>query len=59
MKYKINKEKCVGCQVCFQACPEAVKIGDDGKAEIINQEKLEKCGGKKVCPFEVIEKTEE
>jgi len=59
MKYKINKEKCVGCQVCFQTCPEAIKIGDDGKAEIINQEKLEKCGGEKVCPFEAIEKTEE
>jgi len=56
MKYKVNKQKCVGCQVCFQTCPEAIKIDDDGKAEVIDQEKLEKCGGEKVCPFEAIEK---
>jgi len=56
--YKVNKEKCVGCQSCVQACPEAIKIGEDGKAEIIDQEKLEKCGGESICPLGAIEKTE-
>lgn len=37
-------------------CPEATKIGADGKAEIISQEKLEQCGGETVCPFGAIEK---
>lgn len=56
--YKINKQKCTGCQVCITNCPGATKIGTDGKAEIINQEKLEQCGGEGLCPFGAIEKIE-
>ncbi len=56
---KINKEKCIGCQVCLQTCPGATKIGADGKAEIIDQKKLEECGGEEVCPFGAIEKVSE
>ena len=55
-KYKVNKEKCTGCGVCVVNCPRATKMGDDGKAEIIDQEKLEQCGGENVCPFGAIEK---
>jgi ferredoxin len=58
MKYKVNKEKCIGCQVCIANCPGATKIGEDGKAEVIDQEKLEKCGGESVCPLGAIEKKE-
>ncbi|PIP22101.1 MAG: ferredoxin [Candidatus Nealsonbacteria bacterium CG23_combo_of_CG06-09_8_20_14_all_39_25] len=56
--YKVNKEKCIGCQVCVQTCPEATKIADDGKAEVVNSKKLEECGGESVCPIGAIEKTE-
>ena len=56
MKYKVNKEKCIGCQVCITNCLGATKIGEDGKAEVIDQEKLEKCGGENVCPVGAIEK---
>ncbi len=58
MEYKINKLKCTGCQVCVRVCPGATKIGEDGKAEIIDQEKLEKCGGGSVCPMGAIEGTD-
>jgi len=57
MSYKIDKEKCIGCGVCVANCPGATQIGKDGKAEIINSEKLEKCGGESICPMEAIEKT--
>ncbi len=54
--YKVNKVNCTGCQVCVQTCPGATKIGTDGKAEVVDQKKLEACGGEKVCPFGAIEK---
>jgi len=34
-------------------------MGGDGKAEVIDQEKLEKCGGENVCPVGAIEKISE
>jgi ferredoxin len=58
MTFKVNKEKCIGCQVCIVNCPGATRIGEDGKAEVIDQEKLEKCGGEEVCPVGAIEKKE-
>ena len=57
-KYRVNKEKCLGCGVCMANCPGGTELGEDGKAKIIDQEKLEKCGGESVCPYGAIEKTE-
>ncbi len=54
--YKINKEKCIGCGLCVVDCPGSTELKEDGKAEIIDQEKLEDCGGEKVCPYGAIEK---
>jgi len=54
--FRVNKQKCTGCQVCIANCPGATKIGANGKAEIIDQEKLEQCGGESVCPIGAIEK---
>jgi len=56
-KFKVNKEKCIGCGLCVANCPEATQMGKDGKAEIINSEKLEKCGGESICPMGAIEET--
>ena len=56
--YKVNKQKCRGCGVCAGNCPGAIKIGADGKAEIVDQEKIKQCGGTSVCPFGAIEKTD-
>ena len=55
-KYRINKRKCIGCAVCVHSCPGATIIGADGKSEVIDPEKLEKCGGEKICPMGAIEK---
>ena len=55
-EYKINKEKCVGCGVCVANCPGATEIKEDGKAEIVDSEKLVKCEWESVCPFNAIEK---
>jgi NAD-dependent dihydropyrimidine dehydrogenase PreA subunit len=58
MAYQINKQKCLGinrCGICLRNCPGATVEGIDGKAEIIDQEKLELCGGESVCPMGAIE----
>lgn len=60
MFYQVNKEKCLGidrCGVCLNACPGATQKGEDGKAEVADQEKLQECGGETVCPMGAIEKT--
>ncbi|KPJ57034.1 hypothetical protein AMJ49_02645 [Parcubacteria bacterium DG_74_2] len=54
--FRINKQKCMGCGICVNNCPGATQIGSDGKAEIVNQGRLEKCGGESVCPMGAIEK---
>jgi len=58
-KFKINKERCIGCGTCVQACPGSTKLGDDMKAIVIDHEKLEQCEGAKVCPFGAIEEVED
>jgi len=37
MNIKIDKEKCIGCGTCVALAGNTFKIGDDGKAEVINQ----------------------
>jgi len=56
--YRINKNKCTSCQACMHNCPGATKIDQDGKAKIVDQEKLAQCGGESVCPIGAIEKKE-
>ncbi len=57
-KYRVNKGKCIGCGACIARCPGATRIGKDGKAEIVDQRKLEACGGENVCPFGAIERVQ-
>ncbi|MDP1538732.1 MAG: ferredoxin [bacterium] len=58
MAYKINKEKCIGCGLCVTECLGGTELKEDGKAEVIDSQKLEECGGEKVCPYGAIEKEE-
>jgi len=54
-KYKVNKEKCISCGICFAICPEGMELEENGKAKVVSSEKLEKCGGKDICPMKAIE----
>lgn len=59
MNYKVNQQKCVGCQVCLQTCPGSTKMNNNGKAEVVSNEKIEKCGGEDICPSGAIEKIDD
>ncbi|HNY35881.1 MAG TPA: ferredoxin [Candidatus Pacearchaeota archaeon] len=54
-KYKVNKEKCLGCGSCSLSCPEGTEMDTDGKAKVISSAKVEECGGVDLCPYGAIE----
>ena len=54
MKFKIDKNKCVGCGTCVQVSDGGTKLGEDMKAEVVDNDKIEKAGGESVCPFGAI-----
>ena len=57
MKYRVDKDQCISCGFCVDACPEVFKFGADEKAEAYaesNDEKAEfACDN---CPVNAIEK---
>jgi ferredoxin len=57
-KYEVNKDKCLGCGVCTVNCPGGVELDTDGKAKVIDADKVAGCGGADVCPHGAIEKKE-
>lgn len=41
MKIKIDKEKCLGCGMCVNLCPEVFEL-KDGKSQVEEKANLEK-----------------
>jgi len=57
---KVSKEKCIGCGLCSNLCPEVFEVTDDGKAivkEGADLEKNKECvkEAKESCPVSAIE----
>lgn len=60
MSYKVNKEKCIGCGLCSNLCPEVFELIGDGKAKVkegVDSEKNKECAeeAKENCPVGAIE----
>ena len=57
---KVNKEKCIGCGLCSNLCPEVFELAEDGKAKVKENADLEKNKegvkeAKEGCPVSAIE----
>jgi NADH-quinone oxidoreductase subunit F len=53
--YSIN-EKCKGCQLCLDVCPEGAISGKKKERHVIDQSQCIKCGAcKSVCKFDAID----
>lgn len=52
---KVNQEKCVGCGLCVNMCPDTFKMNEEGKSEVINNE-VTPCAkeAESACPVSAI-----
>jgi ferredoxin len=60
MKACVDKEKCIGCGVCANICPDVFEIGDDGiaivKVDVVPKGKESEVNeAAQSCPVEAIE----
>ena len=56
---KVDKEKCIGCGLCPNLCPDIFEMKEDGKADVKEGADLEKNKGcikeaKESCPVGAI-----
>jgi ferredoxin len=61
MKITIDKSLCIGCGTCISIASKTFKLGDDGKAEVIEPMKDEEKIIKEAidsCPVSAIKSTE-
>ncbi|MBN1296517.1 ferredoxin [bacterium] len=35
MKFKVDADTCIGCELCVEICPDVFAMSDDGIAEVI------------------------
>lgn len=59
MPFRVNEEKCMGCQFCIGVCPEGIGQDEDGNMKVIDSDKIKACGVTNVCPQDAIEEYKE
>jgi ferredoxin len=48
---RLDQEKCIGCGMCLQVCPQAVLSQSNGKVDIANRDACMECGAcARNCP---------
>jgi len=41
MAISVNQDVCIGCGACVNTCPQAFKLNDAGKSEVVSQEPVD------------------
>ncbi len=65
MKFKVDKEACIGCGACAALCDEVFEIGDDRYAQAKNKEitdeqvKEDAINAMESCPTNAIHEVKE
>lgn len=57
MKIVIDPDACEGCESCVEMCPDALEMGDDGKAHVKDDKVCSVCDCDElvgICPSEAI-----
>jgi ferredoxin len=55
MAIKVNQDKCIGCGLCVNICPQVFKLDAEGKSQVINDHDTD-CARTAAdsCPVEAI-----
>ena len=64
MKVKVNQDLCIGCGACQATCSDVFEIGDEGLAQVINNDinddmKDDVIDAIEGCPTNAIEEIDE
>ena len=52
---RVEEEKCIGCGMCIDVCPQGVLNLPNGKVQIVNRDACMECGAcAQNCPAEAI-----
>ncbi len=43
MKVRVDEDKCIGCGVCVNSCPEVFELNDDNKAIVLEDADFDSC----------------
>ncbi|TAL48105.1 ferredoxin [archaeon] len=58
VKIKVDKETCIGCNLCMSICPDVFGTDKDGKSEVLEDAKMEVTNdvieAKNSCPVKAI-----
>ena len=54
-KIVIDQDKCIGCGLCINTCPDLFRLNDQGKSEVIGQGNTDCAQGAAAgCPVSAI-----
>jgi ferredoxin len=52
---RLDQERCIGCGMCLQVCPQAVLSQSNGKVDIVNRDACMECGAcARNCPVNAL-----